>query len=142
MNGVSVINHSLQFAVQQLVAVPMGGVAKIGVCHPLPVTPDINSDLSSPLTGSHGSVIIEDDQEEEDEDEEEGSIDNVSSILHACSTVMFMQGKGVKGEMAKVINGGGGGRYQCECMRRVTHLAECQLSPSTSSVMLNTFGNG
>lgn len=65
----------------------MGGVAKIGVCHPLPVTPDINSDVSSPLTGSHGSVIFEDDQEE-DEDEE-GSIDDVSSILVVCSTIIF-----------------------------------------------------
>ena len=76
----SVVNHSLQFAVKQLVDVPMGGVAKIGVCHPLPVTPDINSDPTSPLTESRGSVNSEDDHEGEDEEEEEeeGSVENVS----------------------------------------------------------------
>ena len=74
------MNHSLQFAVQQLVAVPLGGLAKIGVCHPLPVTPDINSDPSSPLTESHESINFEDEQEEEDE-EDDGSIDNVSAWM-------------------------------------------------------------
>ena len=49
VNGVSVVDHSLEFAVQQLVSVPMGGVARIGVCHPLPdtSTPEIFSDPSS-----------------------------------------------------------------------------------------------
>ena len=75
VNRVSVVNHSLQFAVQQLVAVPLGGIAKIGVCHPLPVTPDINSDPSSPLTESRGSISYEDEQ-----DEEGVSIDNVGTL--------------------------------------------------------------
>lgn len=79
----SVVNHSLHFAVQQLVAIPLGGIAKIGVCHPLPATPDIKSDPSSPLTESHGSINFEDEQDEEveDDDEEEGSIDNVSDSV-------------------------------------------------------------
>lgn len=76
VNRVSVVNHSLQFAVQQLVAVPPGGVVKIGICHPLPMSPDINSDPSSPLTESnHDSMMFDDDLEEEDDDnegEEEG----------------------------------------------------------------------
>ena len=94
VNRVSVVNHSLQFAVQQLVAVPPGGVVKIGVCHPLPMSPDINSDPSSPLTESnHGSMMFDDDPDEEGEgedeeeehselleegEEEERSVDNVS----------------------------------------------------------------
>ena len=94
VNRVSVVNHSLQFAVQQLVAVSPGGVVKIGVCHPLPMSPDINSDPSSPLTESnHGSMTFDDEpeedgEEEEDEDdhphllrvgEEERSVENVSA---------------------------------------------------------------
>ena len=82
VNRVSVVNHSLQFAVQQLVAIPPGGVVKIGVCHPLPISPDINSDPSSLLTESnHGSMTFEDDpnaedeMEDEDEEDEEGEDD-------------------------------------------------------------------
>ena len=56
-------------------AVPLGGIAKIGVCHPLPVTPDINSDPSSPLTESRGSISYEDEQ-----DEEGVSVDNVGRL--------------------------------------------------------------
>ena len=93
VNRVSVVNHSLQFAVQQLVAVPPGGVVKVNICHPLPVSPDINSDPSSPLTESnHGSMTFDDEPEQEEEeendseeeedeaepDEEERSVDNVS----------------------------------------------------------------
>ena len=73
VNRVSVVNHSLQFAVQQLVAVLPGGMVKIGICHPLPMSPDINSDPSSPLTESnHGSMMFDDDLEDEDVGEEEG----------------------------------------------------------------------
>ena len=73
VNQVSVVNHSLQFAVQQLVAVPLGGMVTIGICHPLPMSPDISSDPSSPLTESdHGSMMFDDDLEEEDVGEEEG----------------------------------------------------------------------
>ena len=74
VNRVSVVNHSLQFAVQQLVAVPPGGVVKISICHPLPMSPDINSDPSSPLTESNcGSMMFDDDDEEEgDLEGEEG----------------------------------------------------------------------
>ena len=72
VNRVSVVNHSLQFAVQQLVAVPPGGVVKIGVCHPLPMSPDINSDPSSPLTESnHSSMMFDDEPEEGEEDEDD-----------------------------------------------------------------------
>ena len=77
VNHVSVVNHSLQFAVKQLVDVPMGGIAKISVCHPLSVTPDLNSDPSSPLSESRDSVNSAGEHEGEDEDED-GSVDNVS----------------------------------------------------------------
>ncbi len=73
VNRVSVVNHSLQFAVQQLVAVPPGGVVKVGICHPLPMSPDINSDPSSPLTESnHGSMTFDDDDDDDEEEGEEG----------------------------------------------------------------------
>ena len=77
VNQVSVVNHSLQFAVQQLVAVPPGGVVKISVCHPLPMSPDINSDPSSPLTESnHGSMMFDDEPEEGEEEEEDEEDDH------------------------------------------------------------------
>ena len=69
VNGVSVIDHSLEFAVQQLVSVPMGGVARIGVCHPLPATstPDIcinppsSSNLGGPFMEERSLSLREDD---------------------------------------------------------------------------------
>lgn len=52
VNRVSVANHSLKFAAEKLLVVPLGGIAKIGVCHPLPVTPDSKSDPTSTLQES------------------------------------------------------------------------------------------
>jgi len=50
VNGTSVVNHSLQFAVQQLLLIPLGGIARLDVNHPLPASPEINSSPNSPLT--------------------------------------------------------------------------------------------
>ncbi len=50
VNNMSVLNHSLDFAVQQLVAVPLGGIVSIGVYHPLPGGPELESELCSPYS--------------------------------------------------------------------------------------------
>ncbi len=50
VNNIYVINHSLDFAVQQLVAVPLGGSVSIGVQHPLPGGPELATELCSPYS--------------------------------------------------------------------------------------------
>ena len=42
------LNHSLDFAVQQLVSIPLGGSVVIGVNHPLPGTQELDNELGSP----------------------------------------------------------------------------------------------
>ena len=75
VNGVSVLGHPLQFAVQQLTGVKLGMV-KIGVNHSLPTSPDFNSSPISSLDSSHpffaaeGQSIID----MRSQDEEEGMI--------------------------------------------------------------------
>ncbi len=50
VNNIYVLNHSLDFAVQQLVAVPLGGSVTIGVQHPLPGGPELETELCSPYS--------------------------------------------------------------------------------------------
>ena len=50
VNHTPVYNKPLEFAVEQLISVPMGSVAVIGVNHPLPVSPDVVSNPCSPLS--------------------------------------------------------------------------------------------
>ena len=51
VNHVPVANQSLDFAVEQLISLPLGSVAVIGVNHPLPVSYDTtSSNQYSPLS--------------------------------------------------------------------------------------------
>ncbi len=50
VNHVFVYGQPLEFAVDQLISVPLGSVAVIGVNHPLPVSPGESSELCSPLS--------------------------------------------------------------------------------------------
>ena len=50
-----------QFAVQQLVMVPLGGVVRLGVNHPVPASPEINSSPGSPLVFFMDTQIMAED---------------------------------------------------------------------------------
>ena len=51
VNHTPVYNQLLEFAVEQLISVPSGSVAVIGVNHPLPVSsPEMSSNPCSPLS--------------------------------------------------------------------------------------------
>ena len=82
VNDISVVNHSLQFAVDQLVAVPTGGVARVGVNHPLPASPEINSDPTSPL-----GMVVESGQFF---NEGQSTLRNVSVEQRVCLVVLFV----------------------------------------------------
>ena len=61
VNHTPVFNQPLEFAVEQLIAVPMGSVAIIGVNHPLVVTsPEVVSSSSNPCSPlSRASLLSE-----------------------------------------------------------------------------------
>ena len=65
VNHVYTTGQPLEFAVEQLMSVPLGSVAVIGVNHPLPVSSDCSSNPCSPLSrvsffsegGEFGGVV-------------------------------------------------------------------------------------
>ncbi len=57
VNHVSTMNQPMEFAVDQLISLPLGSVAIIGVNHPLPLEMEFNSNPCSPL--SRDSLLSE-----------------------------------------------------------------------------------
>ena len=74
VNNMSVLNHSLDFAVQQLVAVPLGGFVSVGVYHPLPGGPELESELCSPYSM---------------DGPEEGDVPTLAFEVHHCTIIIY-----------------------------------------------------
>ena len=73
----SCFSSFFQFAVQQLLIVPLGGMARLGVNHPVPASPEINSSPGSPLVFFMDTQIMV-----------EGSAHNTLPNVRTCSVIV------------------------------------------------------